>query len=260
MGHHSLGRDEQGGRAGLAQQPGRQAGDGKPRHRHAAHRVCLGVKCDLLRTNPTTDVEPLRENREGWRAWPPAALERFAQQATGAPRIAFFLALYTGQRRADVLALRWDAVDLPAGEIHLRQAKTGVELWIPIHPALRAELERERRDQAERQRKRKAKGQAAAVGLTVVQKLNGQPYHEDGFGTLWNRAQHDCECAGLPYHGLRKNATNALFEAGATPQQVQAITSHALEMVQHYGRDADKRRLAKEAMRLWARDGKQGEK
>lgn len=53
----------------------------------------------------------------------------------------------------------------------------------------------------------------------------------------------------MPFHGLRKNATQALFEAGCTPQQVQAITGHeTLEMVARYGEGASQKRLAKQAM------------
>ncbi|MGE5517194.1 MAG: tyrosine-type recombinase/integrase [Bacteroidota bacterium] len=198
--------------------------------------------------NPCADVDFLKVKSDGWKPWPVAALERFARDSKGAPRVAFFLALYSGQRRADVLTMRWDSI--VDGGITLKQAKTGAELWIPIHPILADELEQVRREQTLRAEARAARNLQAAHGMTIVQRENGAPYTEDGFGTVWNREQHRVGCAGLPFHGLRKNATVAMFEAGCTPQQVQAITGHeTLEMVQHYGKGARQKLLAKEAMK-----------
>ncbi len=88
------------------------------------------------------------------------------------------------------------------------------------------------------------------MALTIVHRANGQPYTGNGFSTIWQREQDRLKCHGLPFHGLRKNATTALVEAGCSVQQVQAITGHAtLERVAHYSRGADQKRLAKEAMR-----------
>lgn len=194
--------------------------------------LSYAVENEWLEMNPAHGVKSLKVESDGWKQWPPEALESFAKNSIGVARIAFFLALFTGQRRGDVLAMRWDAIRNDG--IALRQIKTGAELWVPLHPILKREL-------AKVERK----------GLTILQKTNGAPYSEDGFGSIWNRAQHACGCAGMPFHGLRKNATAMLFEAGCTPQQVQAITGHAtLAMVSLYGKGANQRRLAVEAMRL----------
>lgn len=211
----------------------------------------FAVDNEMITVNPAAKLKPLRHETEGWKPWPEAALTRFADKATGSTRMAFFLALYTGQRRADVLAMRWDAITADGG-IMVKQGKKGEgaePLWIPLHPILQTELERVKREHAERVRKRQARKRPAAMPMSIVCRENGQPYTEDGFGSVWNRAQHDAECAGLPFHGLRKNATGRLFENGCTPQEVQAITGHeTLEMVAHYGRGANQKRMAKAAM------------
>jgi integrase len=187
---------------------------------------------EILGANPAENVKALKTNSDGWQPWPAAALERFSRDSIGAPRTAFFLALYTGQRRGDVLRMRWDDID--AGGINVRQGKTGAKLWVPMAPALAEELARTPRK-----------------GLTIVQRQDGAPYTDDGFAAVWSREQHRLGCAGLPFHGLRKNATEALYEAGCTPQQVQAITGHkTLAMVQKYGAGANQRRMAKGAMKM----------
>ena len=51
---------------------------------------------------------------------------------------AMMLALYTGQRRSDLVHIEWSDYN---GTIHVVQRKTGVEVWIPVHPKLKAHLE-----------------------------------------------------------------------------------------------------------------------
>lgn len=222
----------------------------------------FAVDTEVIAINPAAKIKPLKHETEGWKPWPEPALARFAEKSTGSTRIAFFLALYTGQRRADILAMRWDAITGDGG-IMVRQAKKGegaAPMWIPLHPVLRAELERVKREHAERVRKRQARKRPAAMPLTIVARdKDGCPYTEDGFGSVWNRAQHSAGCAGLPFHGLRKNATSRLFENGCTPQEVQAITGHeTLEMVAHYGKGANQKRMAKAAMEKLTNGGSRG--
>lgn len=46
------------------------------------------------------------------------------------------------------------------------------------------------------------------------------------------------------FHGLRKNAVNMLLKAGNTEAEVSAIVEMSEQMVRHYSRDVNKRRLA----------------
>jgi integrase len=50
------------------------------------------------------------------------------------------LGYYLGARLSDAKALRWNCVDLAAGEIRYVQAKTGRAVIVPIHPDLHAHL------------------------------------------------------------------------------------------------------------------------
>ena len=195
-----------------------------------------GVRLKLLPVSPVKDLEPLKIKSKGWRAWSEAALTRWGNESRGTPRLAFYLGLYTGQRRGDILKMRWS--DVQNELIYINQRKTDAELWVPIHPRLASELSRvEKR------------------GMTIIQKENGQPLTDHGFGSLWSKEQARLGIK-LPFHGLRKSAVSALFEAGCTPQEVQAITGHTtLAMVQGYGKDANQKRLAKSAMRKLLNEG-----
>ncbi len=188
---------------------------------------------ELVKTNPAAGVKKLKTG-DGWQPWPEAALERFHQQGRGAARLAFMLALYTGQRKGDVIAMRWSDIDSD-GYISVEQSKTGAKLEIPIHPKLEAELAR-----------------TDKRGLAIVGQSDGRPYKKSGFEAVWQREKARLGLGGVQFHGLRKNAVAALYEAQCTPQQVQAITGHAsLEMVAHYGKGASQKRLATQAMNRW---------
>ncbi|WP_337996184.1 tyrosine-type recombinase/integrase [Oleispirillum naphthae] len=219
-----------------------------------ALRILLNyaVEIEIIDNNPATRIKPIRIDTEGWKPWPQPALERFSKLASGAPRTAFFLALFTGQRRADVLAMRWDAITPDGGAIVVKQAKKKKEegaLTIPLHPILRVELAKIKAEQTSRTETRRRQKRAAATPLTIVARLDGSAYTEDGFAALWNRAQHATGCAGLPFHGLRKNATNTLMEAGCSTKEAQAITGHnTLMMLEHYAKGANQKRLAESAM------------
>ena len=53
------------------------------------------------------------------------------------------------------------------------------------------------------------------------------------------------------FHGLRKNAVNALLEAGATTWEVMAITGHSPTQVEHYAKRVQARKLASAAILKW---------
>ena len=53
------------------------------------------------------------------------------------------------------------------------------------------------------------------------------------------------------FHGLRKSAVVTLLEAGATDAEVAAITGQLREMVAHYSRQVNQRKLAAAAILKW---------
>jgi len=188
---------------------------------------------EMIPFNPIAKkIKPLKMGA-GHLPWPEKVLTEFEKSAGRTPKLAMLLALYTGQREADIVKMRWS--DVQDGMIRVRQNKTGAELFIPIHPKLQTAL-----DEAKR----------ASKGLSILQQRNGRPYTLNGFKTVWH--EDKSRVKGFVFHGLRKNATVALFECGCTVQEVQAITGHAtMSMVQHYGKGANQRRLANAAMQKW---------
>jgi integrase len=114
------------------------------------------------------------------------------------------------------------------GYLHVRQQKTGVELDIPIPPALQAVL-----------------GETPKTNLTFLMTQFEKPFEPAGFGNWFREV---CNKAGLPNcsaHGLRKAAARRLADYGCTTHEIAAITGHAsLREVQRYTRGADQKPLA----------------
>ena len=132
--------------------------------------------------------------------------------------------------------------------IEVQQEKTGRYVWVPLHPHLKAALETIKMDQRARLADRTERGLRATTGLTIVQREDGQRYTKDGFGSVWQREQVRVGIK-FPFHGLRKSAVIALLEAGCTTDEVKSITGHSTdEMVGHYGKKVNQRKLAKAAI------------
>ena len=124
--------------------------------------------------------------------------------------------------------------------IHVVQQKTGAKLEIPVHRDLKAIL-----DGLER------------TSTRILTTARGRPFGMKNFDYHIRRACDACGLQGYVFHGLRYSATGRLFEAGCTPQEVQAITGHkTLAMVQQYGQGADQRRLATAAIEKLERNRK----
>lgn len=187
----------------------------------------------LVKRDPTTGVTVATPRTEGYRAWTDQDIEKFeAKWPEGSrARLALYLLLYTGQRRSDVVGMGRQHVRENA--IHLRQRKTGVELALPIHARLQAELNRLPKDQ-----------------MVFLMTATGRPFTPVGFYNWFTSCARE---AGLPAnsspHGLRKAASRWLAEAGCSTLEIAAITGHqSLKEVERYTKSAAQARLARSAM------------
>jgi integrase len=137
-------------------------------------------------------------------------------------QIAMDLALLTGQRQGDILALRWDHIH--ADGIHIDQGKSGGErkLAIAISPAVEAVLARARALTPQLPRE------------YVVHTMFGRRYTGDGFRALWQvymrawRKAHPDEARWV-FHDLRakcvsdtKNLQDASLRAGHADPRITA--------------------------------------
>lgn len=164
--------------------------------------------------------------------WPEEALKLALEAKEDLPRLAAHLLYYTAQRIGDVAALRWQ--DVKDGYIEVIQKKTKKELEIRIHSELAKELARHPRS------------------LTTI--IPGAPSESKN-----NRIRLSLQAVVAPHgykvvpHGLRKNAVNALLEAGCSAAETAAISGQSLQMVEYYAKRRSQKRLGQAAMLKWER-------
>lgn len=190
---------------------------------------------DYRPDNPSQGVKMLKIGE--WRPWTPSEQQQFeAFWPLGSlQRTGFALALYSGQRRADLTYMRF--ANIAGDVIRLKQSKTGAELSIPVHPNLAAALA--------------AVHPRHSAGILTLK--SGKAMNPIYFGHLMADAIGK---AGLPddcvLHGLRKCAAVALIDAGCTPHQAAAITGHqTIRMLEHYAKKRDQVKLGRDAMVKW---------
>jgi integrase len=90
--------------------------------------------------------------------------------------------------------------------------------------------------------------------LTFIVGAEGRPLTKETFGNYFRKA---CRAAGVPgsAHGLRKLAATRAAENGATEAELDAIFGwQGGGMARHYTREANRARLAREAMHKLAND------
>jgi len=193
------------------------------------HAVSVG----LCKTDPTQGVKLPKVKSDGIHAWSEIEITQYeAHHAVGTKaRLALALALYTGQRRGDLV--RMGRQHIRNGAIEVRQEKTRTALEIPLHAELVKAIE------------------ASAAGhLTFLTTKTGKPYAPND---LSDQFRAWCDEAGLPancsIHGLRKAAARRLAEAGCSAHEIAAITGHrTLKEIERYTKSAEQARLARQAM------------
>lgn len=197
----------------------------------------FAVRYDLHDRNPATEIEYLSSGSEGFHSWTLGEIEQFEEKhpVGSMARLALALALYTGQRRSDIV--QFGKQHVRDGWLvftqHKNRNRHPVRLEIPIVPDLQRIID------------------ASPTGdLAFLVTAFNRPFTSNGFG---NRFRKWCNEAGLPQcsvHGLRKAAAARLAEMGCTEFEIMAITGHRTSKeVTRYTRAASQKTRAESALK-----------
>ncbi|WP_341870468.1 site-specific integrase [Paracoccus shanxieyensis] len=189
------------------------------------------VDLEWIDRNPVEDVEKLKGGE--YEAWPDAKLNAYERLASGVARTAYELAIGTGQRIGDCVAMQWDDFD---GEyMAVVQEKTGVKIWIYCPARLRAYLA----DLPRQGRHILARNLTQPLGKRAVQKAVEDV--RESIGVMGGKDR-------LVIHGWRYTAARQLAEAGCSDSEIQSVTGHkTLAMVQKYRAQANQKKASKAA-------------
>lgn len=193
---------------------------GKPAPVAARHEIKLlghifakAIRWGVASGNPVRQMERERRGRRS-RYVTDVEFDAVYGRASERVRIAMDLALLTGLRRGDLLALTWRQVT-EAG-IEVKTGKTGADLLFEVTPELRSVLER-------------AKRLVPQVPRThVLRARTGRPYTAEGFSAIWQRLMAKHVKAGgerFTFHDLRRKSASD----SASVKDAQERLGHADE-------------------------------
>ena len=137
------------------------------------------------------------------------------------------IALHTGLRRGEILALRWDDIDFVRKVIHVRRnanlLRTGTKISdelktnagrrdVPLTAALEAHLQMEK----ERSHSR-----------YIIAMKNHQPLTQSAYKSMWRLIERELPEKHVTAHILRHTYITRLFEAGLDLKEIQYIAGHS---------------------------------
>jgi len=142
--------------------------------------------------------------------WSEADEAAFLTTAPQRLRLAYLLAVWTGQRQGDLLRLPWAAYD--GTHITLKQSKTKARIKIPVATPLKAALDA-----------------TSKVAITILTTTKKTSWTTDGFKTSWRKAAKNAGINGPTFHDLRGTAVTRLALSGCTNAEIASFTGHSLE-------------------------------
>jgi len=194
----------------------------------------------MVKVDPTISVKnPARKKGPGFRPWTEddVAAYEWRWPIGTRQRVWLHVLLYTGLRRGDAVRLGRQHVRDDIASLKTEKSGGNLTVTLPILDALAETLA------------------AGPCGdLTFIAGENGRPLTKESFGNLFRNA---CRAANVPgsAHGVRKIAATRSANAGATVAQLEAIFGwRGGTMASLYIREADRRRLALEAMHTLQND------
>ena len=210
-------------------------------HHTCLHRALkMALKWGLINRNPADAVTPPRPQRSEMHIMNEDDLHSFLEAAKKtAYYVLFYLALFTGMRRSELLALRWTDVDLLLCQIYvtrsLHHLRTGEIIFgapkttkgrrmVFLSPST-AQLLQEHKEKQEEQR--------AALGMPledddmVFSGLEGKPFLPDTVSHAWVKLVKRIGLEGIRLHDARHTHASLMLKQGVHPKVVQERLGHA---------------------------------
>jgi len=203
------------------------------------------VKRGLVVRNVADGVDVPRARRNDMQTWDEYEVNRFLETAKESTYYElFFLALFTGMRRGELLALRWQDIDLLFGQIsvnrtlhRLQGGKYGDGSYVYTQP----KSERSRRtialspsviltlqDYKEKQVAIRAKlGGSLKDDDLIFSNLEGEPLRPNTVSRAWSMLSARAGVKVIRLHDARQTHASLLLKQGVHPKIVQERLGHA---------------------------------
>lgn len=210
-------------------------------HHMVLHRALhFATKWGLLSRNPADAIEPPRSHRTDMHIMNEDNIQTFLGAAKKTPYYTlFYLALFTGMRRSELLALRWSDVDLPLGQLSvnrsLHRLRDGSPVFampktakgrrtIALPPSASLTLKQHRENQ---ERIRDMSAAPFQDSDLVFSHIDGGPLLPDTVSQAWRRLTRRAGLNGIRLHDARHSHASLMLKQGVHPKIVQERLGHA---------------------------------
>jgi len=210
-------------------------------HHMVLHRALrFAIRWGLISKNPVDAIEPPRCHRSEIHIMNEDNIHTLLEAAKHTPYHAlFYLALFTGMRRSELLALRWCDVELALGQISVNRSlhrlrdksvvfampKTAKgRRGIALPPSATLIL-KDHRDRLEHIRIRD--GRELQEADLVFSHLDGTPLLPDSVSQAWRRITRRDGLQGVRLHDARHSHASLMLKQGIHPKIVQERLGHA---------------------------------
>jgi integrase len=185
----------------------------------------FALDLELIERHPLLKLKSVYESDRSDIIWSDQHITRFRGSCGPDMGLALLIALHTGQRRGDILGLRWANYDGFA--ISLRQGKTKTDVFIPCTTQLRDALDARKAALVSGNRRAEDLGDE-----TILLNTEGNPWTKSAFRSAWDRAFEKTRIDDdIHFHDLRGTAVTRLAEASCTVPEIATITGHSLTTV-----------------------------
>lgn len=214
-----------------------------PRTVHHCRRVMLtamdqAVRWKMIPSNPVALTRPPKIERAQMAAYgAPETAKMLAALEGSRMFIPALLASLCGLRRGEILALRWENVDLKAGSVAIRQSaeqvgtevrykepKSGKARTVALSSTVVDEMKRHRAAQAEEQLKLGIRPDARSF---VVAQIDGKPLKPTSLTHEWTRLIAKTDLPQIRFHDLRHSHATQLLAAGVHPKIASERLGHS---------------------------------
>jgi len=211
-------------------------------HVHRIFREALshGIKWGALMRYVCDAVDPPETRRKEMTALDAAGIERFLDAAFNSPYGAFFfLGIYTGLRRGEMLGLRWTAINLQSRTLSVTKTIQRVKGKGLV--SLEPKTDRSRRSvspptdavallsvlKISQREEREAIGLDRTESNYVFSHIDGRPFHPDTVSHTFADIIKESGPPHLRLHDLRYTHATMMMELGINPKVISERLGHA---------------------------------
>jgi len=212
------------------------------RYHHAVIYVALqtAVRWGLTNRNVSDAITPPRIQRGEMQTWNESEISSFLEAAKGTQYYTlFYLALFTGMRRSELLALRWQDIDFIYGQIYvsrsLHQLKTGEYVFtqpksersrrtIALPPSAFLTLASYRKS---KEMERDLLNLTMNESDLVFCRNDGKPLRPNSITRAWAMMAAKAGVKVIRLHDARHTHASIMLKQGIHPKIVQERLGHA---------------------------------